>query len=425
MTHSPKSGFLWRLKKNRPWIFSAVLLLVLPWIFKSSLSLTLLTQMCIAIIICLSYNILLGQGGMLNFGHAVYVGIGAYLTVHIINYVSQGWSFPIVLIPVLSGLGSLTLALFFGWISTKKSGTTFAMITFGIGEMIWAISLMLPEIFGGEGGISANRSLMNPMSQFLLNSNLKTYYFIATYTLICTALIYFFTLTPLGQILKAVRDNSQRAEFIGYDSRFVRYLSFLISAFFAGVAGSLSAINLEMVTSDSLSAHRSGMYLIFTFIGGVGFFYGPILGGVTMILALVLLSSITQAWFLYVGLFFVFMVMYVPGGIASLVQQFIFIFKTGILRRHWKFYGATVFFLFVAFIGTGALIEMVYQFQIRSSLGSKLKYLFWTVDIKNNLHWYFSILGGVLGWLGIYICIQTVSLQLNFKNSLNSVGLKF
>lgn len=83
------------------------------------------------------------------------------------------------------------------------------------------------------------------------------------------------------------------------------------------------------------------------------------------------------------------------------------------------------FFLFVAFIGTGALIEMVYQFQIRSSLGSKLKYLFWTVDIKNNLHWYFSILGGVLGWLGIYICIQTVSLQLNFKNSLNSVGLKF
>jgi len=124
------------------WSGYALILGVAPLLFTSSLAQTLLSQMGIAIIVCLSYNMLLGQGGMLSFGHAVYSGMGAFLAIHTLNLVGKGsFPLPVSLIPIAGGLASALFAVVFGYVTTKKAATPFAMITLGIGELVWASSL--------------------------------------------------------------------------------------------------------------------------------------------------------------------------------------------------------------------------------------------------------------------------------------------
>ena len=192
------------------------MLLAAPLIFTSSLSHTLLCQIGIAIIICLSYNILLGQGGMLSFGHAIYPGIGSFLAIHALHLVARGAPLPVSLIPLAGGFAGLLLALPLAWVATRRSGTTFAMISLGVGELVWATALLLPQFFGGEGGVSGNRAVGARPIGISFGPQLALYYLIALYTLVCTALMFAFTRTPLGRMLNAVRDNPQRAGFVGY-----------------------------------------------------------------------------------------------------------------------------------------------------------------------------------------------------------------
>lgn len=357
------------------WGGYALALLLAPLVFRSGLSHTMLSQMGIAIIVCLSYNILLGQGGMLSFGHAVYSGMGSFLAIHTLNRVSDGLALPVSLIPLAGGLGGLALAVLLGWVTTRKAATPFAMITLGVGELVWAMSLMLPEFFGGEGGISGNRVAGSRPWGLSYGPQLQVYYLIALYTWGCTALMYAFTRTPLGRLLNAVRDNPERAEFVGYDPHMVRYLAFLVAAFFAGISGGLAALNFEIVTSEVVNGHRSGAYLLFTFLGGATFFIGPILGGILMVLAFVLLSEFTQAWLLYLGLVFVFMVMYAPGGLAWLVMVNLRVLQHGYLKRLWRGYLAMAAAMLVVLGGAGALIEMLYHLQLNSALGPELPFM--------------------------------------------------
>jgi len=140
------------------WSLFALVLAVVPMLFTSSLSHTMLSQMGIAIIVCLSYNMLLGHGGMLSFGHAVYSGLGSFLAIHTLNMVTKGTlPLPVSLVPIAGGLFGALFAVILGWVTTKKAATPFAMITMGVGELVWAMSLMFPEFFGGEGGINGNR----------------------------------------------------------------------------------------------------------------------------------------------------------------------------------------------------------------------------------------------------------------------------
>src|SRR3989441_3993954 len=118
------------------WTLYALLLVVAPLLFKSSLALTMLSQAGYLVIICLSYNLLLGQGGMLSFGHAVYSGLGAFIAIHTLNLVSAGkLALPVSLVPLAGGLAGLLFAALLGYVTTQKSGTPFAMITVGIGEL--------------------------------------------------------------------------------------------------------------------------------------------------------------------------------------------------------------------------------------------------------------------------------------------------
>ena len=347
------------------WAAFALVLAVAPFVWNSGLGLNVLSQVGIAVIACLAYNILLGQGGMLSFGQAVYSGLGAYLAVHTLNRVAGGeWALPVSLVPLVGGLGGLGFAALFGLVVTRRSGTAFAMITLGLGELVWSMSLMVPEFFGGEGGISANRVVGSPVFGITFGPQHQMYGLIAVYCFVCTAAMYGLTRTPLGRILNAVRDNPERVEFVGYSTRQVRYLAFMISGFFCGIAGGLSALNFEIVTAEVVGAARSGAYLLFVFLGGASHFFGPIIGAVLMVLSLVLLSEVTPAWLLYLGLVFVLMVVYAPGGIASLLVANARVAAAGRLGRLVPAYLGLAAAGVLAFAGASVLIELVYHLKL-------------------------------------------------------------
>ena len=371
------------------WSLFAALLILLPLLFRSSLALTMLSQMGYLIIVCLSYNILLGQGGMLSFGHAVYTGLGAFVAVHAMNLATAGKApIPVVLVPLIGGLAGMFFAALLGYVTTKKSGTTFAMITLGIGELVAAMSLMFPGFFGGEGGVTTNRTYSAILPGLNFGPQIQVYYLIAVYCFVATALMFAFTGTPLGRMLNAVRDNPERVEFIGYDTQRVRYLAFIIAGFFAGIGGALASINFEIVNaSDSLSTVRSGGYLLFTFLGGATFFFGPIIGAVLLVLASVLLSEVTKAWLLYLGLVFLLMVMFAPGGIASLILMNLRVAKFGKLKGLLGGYAALALSGAVMFVGIAAMIEMIYHLQLNDAQGPVLHFMGVELNAKSVGSW--------------------------------------
>ncbi len=379
----------WNIGRYLIWALFALVLIISPLLFKSSLALTMLSQMGYLIIICLSYNILLGQGGMLSFGHAVYVGLGSFIAIHTMNLASKGAvPVPLVLIPLVGGLAGMFFAILLGFVTTKKSGTTFAMITLGIGELVAAMALMFPSFFGGEGGITTDRVYGTPFLGMTFGPQIQVYYLIAFYCFVCTALMFAFTGTPLGRMLNAVRDNPERVEFIGYNTQRVRYFAFIIAGFFAGIGGGLASINFEIVNAaDSLNAVRSGGYLLFTFLGGAVFFFGPMIGAVLLVFASILLSELSKAWQLYFGLVFVFMVMFAPGGIASLIMMNLRVAKFGKFDRFWWLYLALAAALVPVVIGAAALIEMIYHIQLNAAMGSRLNFFGVSLDTAGMGSW--------------------------------------
>lgn len=379
------------------WSLFALALAVAPHLFTSSLALTMLSQIGYLIIICLSYNILLGQGGMLSFGHAVYTGMGSFIAIHAMNKIG-GLEIPLVLIPLIGGLGGMFFAILLGYVTTRKSGTTFAMITLGIGELVASMALMFPEFFGGEGGITTDRVYGKPFLGMDFGPAIEVYYLIAAYCFVCTALMFAFTGTPLGRMLNAVRDNPERVEFVGYNTQRVRWFSFIIAGFFAGIGGGLAAINFEIITAaDSVSVMRSGSYLLFTFLGGATFFFGPIIGAVLLVFASILLSELSKAWLLYLGLVFLFMVMYAPGGVASLIMMNLRVAKFGKFRRLLPGYALLALCALVGIAGLAAVVEMIYHLQLNAALGDHLRFLGLSLDTRSGGTWAGAIALLVLG----------------------------
>jgi len=353
--------------KMKRWIFFAALLVAAPFVFRSGLALSLLSQMGYVAIICLSYNLLFGQGGMLSFGHAVYVGTGAFAAAHVVNAASAaGWWLPLPVVPLVGGVAGAGVAFVLGFVTTRKAGTAFAMITLGIGELVGAMSNTLPGLFGGEGGISINRVYGGGWMGLTFGPQEQVYGLIAVYCFVCTAVLYAFTGTPLGRLLNAVRDNPERVEFIGYSAQRVRWHAFTIAGFFAGIGGALATINFEIVTSgEAFSAIRSGGYLLFTFLGGASLFAGPLVGAVLLVMATMLLSEWTQAWLLYLGLGFCLLVMYAPGGVAGLWMNNWALLKAGLGARLWR--GYLTLFLSGAALAAGVigLVETVYRWRLQ------------------------------------------------------------
>ncbi len=370
------------------WGATVLVMLVLPLVFSSGFAIALLSQMGIMIIFALSYNMLLGQTGMLSFGHAVYSGLGAFVAAHVLNQIGANhFPLPVSLLPLAGGFGGMLFGVLFGYVTTRKSGTTFAMITLGIGEMVAASSLMFPGFFGGEGGVPTNRTVGHAVLGITYGPAIQVYYLIAAWCLVSMIAMYAWTQTPLGRIANAVRDNPERAEFVGYNTQRVRFFVMVLSAFFAGIAGGLSVIDFEIVTAENVGAAQSGGVLLATFIGGGAFFFGPIIGSVLFVLFAVALSNLTPAWLLYLGLFFVLVVMYVPGGVSSLLMKQVPLIAARKLHRMVPSYAAT---LGAALILLGALVltvELVYKVQIDRDNGTAMAFFGLTFDAASWKPW--------------------------------------
>jgi len=398
---SPAQRNTGRHKAPLVWVVMAIILIAAPSLFPSGFSLTLLTQMGTLTIFALSYNMLLGQCGMLSFGHAVYSGLGAYVTVHALNMLGKGaFVTPLPLMPLLGGVAGTLFGCLFGYVSTRRAGTTFAMISLGIGEMVYACVLMLPGFFGGEGGISTNRSVGRPLLGLTFGPAIQVYYLVAAWSFISMIAMYALARTPLGRLANAVRDNPERAEFVGYDARVVRFLQLVLSAFFAGVAGALSCVNFEIVGAENVSALASGGVLLASFIGGIPFFFGPVVGSVIFVLFVTALSGVTKAWLFYLGLFFCVMVLYAPGGIASLFVMQFPVIRARKFGRLLAPYGAALAAGLAALAGLIGIVEAVYRLS-DSTGGTRMVLAGIALDAARAPVWALSILVLVVGLVAL------------------------
>ena len=383
-----------------PWILATLFLFIAPQIFSSNSAITIMNQMGITIVFALAYNMLLGQGGMLSFGHAVYMGVGGFACVHIMNMDDFFSKLPLPLLPIFGGVIGMLFAAIVGSFSTRKAGTVFAMISLGVGELVAACSVIIVIFFGGEEGISGDRTYGLPFFGVEFLQQIEVYYLTSFWLLVSAFLMYLFSRTPVGRMANAVRDNPERAEFLGYSSRWVRFYSFVASGFFCGIAGGLFAINFEILTEENLNLATSGSILLMTFLGGAGFFFGPVLGVVTFVLLLPDLGLQTGLWALYVGALFLATVMFFPGGLSGLIMMHVTPIRLG--KMH-KLYVPYLKVFIPAIIGTLSLCSFVeILFHARhAALGEEEMTIFWTTfNSHSAVAWILTIAVAVGGiWL--------------------------
>ncbi|TMG84652.1 MAG: branched-chain amino acid ABC transporter permease, partial [Betaproteobacteria bacterium] len=365
-------------RKYMAWLLVAILLLVVPHVpgMNTDFGRSLLSQMGIAAVFALSFNVLFGQTGLLSFGHAVYFGLGGYAAIHFLRAINQGLPIPVLLVPLAGAMGGLAFGILFGSVTTRRAGTIFALISLAVGELVYAATFMLPGYFGGEEGITASRTRAPRLLGLNFGSQLEVYYVIAFWALVAALLMHAFMRTPLGRMCNAVRDNSERAAFIGYNTQHVRFFAFAVAGLFAGLAGGLHAINYEIVAADSVSAVRSGTVLLMVYIGGARHFVGPVIGAATLTWLQVSLSGYTSAWLLYLGLFFIVTILFAPNGLTGLIMMHGAIVRTKAFREVLRAYAIALVPAIIMGVGAVLLIEMSYRLSTQPELGTAMR-LFW------------------------------------------------
>jgi branched-chain amino acid transport system permease protein len=384
-----------QFKQGWVWIAALVVAIMAPWVFynygtgrHSGFVLSMLSQMGMMSILALSYNMLLGQAGLFSLCHATFFGIGGYAAIHFLSMAGAGsLPLPIEIIPLLAGLSGLGLAIVFGYMATKQRATAFAMITLGIGELTVTAALMFHHFFGGEGGVNANRMIDHSLFGLKYASGIQVYYLILAWTLCAALAMFFLTLTPLGRMANATRDNFERAQFMGYDPRIVRFLQFALSGFFAGIGGGLYAITYEIVTFDALAAPLSANALLMAYIGGSGVFGGPILGAVLITLLQSGVSLMSNSWLVYVGVLFISMVIFAPSGIMGLVMAHSPIVRAGQFGRLGVPYMRVVLPGILMVLGFVGLVELTSFLTIGAAQGKTLVLFGNKIDVHAVLPW--------------------------------------
>ena len=399
-----------RVRFLSAWVVAALALAVLPYLLRAPAAVPVVNQMGIAVIFALSYNMLMGQGGMLSFGHAVYLGIGGFVAAHALNLATkQGIALPVALVPLVGAATGLAFAALVGTFSTNRAGTVFAMISLGIAEMMAASSLIFDGFFGGEEGITTNRARAATLLGLAFRTDREVYYLIAFWAFVSAIAMYAFSRTPVGRMANAVRDNPERAEFVGYSQRVVRYVSFCAAGFFAGLAGGLFAVNYEIVTADTMGVGASGAVLLMTYIGGVGSFVGPILGAIVFTFLQSMLSDYTAVWLLYVGLVFLAAVLFVPAGLAGVLAMHAPVWRSrrfGPLVGPYLAAGALILLTAVGLIGC---LEMVHLL-VSAPAGAATRRLFRvTVDARSAAPWVTFAAMMLAGGIGLRAMAPRVS----------------
>jgi branched-chain amino acid transport system permease protein len=388
------------LRRQWPWLAALAFAVVVPWLSfdwstgrHSGFAVSMLSQIGIMIIFALSYNMLMGQAGLLSFGHAVFLGLGGYVTAHVVTASKNGIPLPLEVTPLAGGLGGLAFAVMLGYFATKQRATAFAMITLGIGELVTSCALMFRAFFGGEGGVSTNRMTGHSLFGLGYGAPIQVYYLIVAWTALSVAAMLLLTRTPLGRMANACRDNFERAQFVGYDPRMVRFFQFALSGAFAGIAGALYTLTYEIVTYDTVAGPMSANALLMTYIGGVGVFAGPVVGAVLIVLLQSWVSLLSNSWLVYAGVLFILMVTFAPMGLTGLVTMHQPIWRAGRMGRLVAPYLRLLVPGLLVVLGFVLAVELCSFLTIGAAQGKRLTLGKLTVDPRSAAPW---LVAGVL-----------------------------
>jgi branched-chain amino acid transport system permease protein len=277
-----------------------------------------LVNVLIACLFALAFNLLVGQAGLLSFGHAAYYGIGAIATLHLMKSIENGLVFPTPLLPLAGAAAGLAVGIVAGFFATIRSGVYFALVTLAIAELLHSLAPNWQGLFGGEAGLSSMRM---PWAGITFGSTLQVYYLTLAWAAVSIWLLWVYTRTPFGRLTLALRDNEQRVRFLGYDAHATKVIVFAISATFSGIAGALQAISNETANYSLFSAHVSAQVVLQTFVGGSTVFFGPALGAAVFTVFADQISDLTRSWQLYEGEIFVLIMLFAPTGIGGIVDQ--------------------------------------------------------------------------------------------------------
>lgn len=286
-----------------------VLLLLLAPLIIEGYWLRLLMEILILGLFAVSLNLVMGYGGMISFGHAGFYGLGLYITAGLLKY---GITLPIVLLT--AAIGGAIGGLIVGLVTVRLRAFYFAILTLAFGQLIWAIVFKWYKVTGGEDGI-----IGVPIPQWLSNETIL-YFFIFVICAVGVVVIYWIVNTPFGRMLSAIRENSERTESIGINVNRHRLFAFIISTFFAGLAGGLNCVLTRSAFPDLVEWGKSGEVLLTCVLGGMYTFVGPLVGSVLMIMLHSLVTAFfTERWPLVLGVIFVLVALFVPQGIMGYV----------------------------------------------------------------------------------------------------------
>jgi branched-chain amino acid transport system permease protein len=273
--------------------------------------------LCFALFAC-AFNLLLGFTGLLSFGHAAFFGTGAYVAGWFIK--SQGWTPELAL--VAAGIGAGLLGLLFGVVAIRRQGIYFAMITLAMAQMVYFICLQAP-FTGGEDGLQGvpRGNLFGLLS---LEPDITLYYLIVAIFVACFLAISRIVTSPFGQVLKMIRENEPRAISLGYEVDRYKLLAFVLSSALAGLAGGLKTLVMGFATLSDVHWSMSGEVILMSLLGGVGTFFGPVVGAGIVISLQDLLADKVGAWVtVIIGVIFVVCVLAFRKGVVGELQAWL------------------------------------------------------------------------------------------------------
>jgi len=291
----------------------AVLALVAPWF---AYPVFLMTALCFALFAC-AFNLLLGYAGLMSFGHAMFFGMAGYFYGHVV----KAWDMPPELGLLAGVAGAALLGLVTGALAIRRQGIYFAMITLAFAQMIYFFCVQAPFTHGEDG-------LQGIVRKPLLGGLIPTkddrvlYYVVLAIFLFGYGAIYRFIHSPFGQVLKAIRDNEQRALSLGYEADRYKLLAFVLSAALAGLAGATKALVLQFATLTDVSAAMSGEVVLMALVGGLGTIIGPVIGAFMLVfITQVVLARLLDFHLFATGLLLVVLVLAAPGGVLGFVKS--------------------------------------------------------------------------------------------------------
>jgi len=291
---------------------------VMPAVLKQY-HLNMLTEIIIFALYAVSYNLLLGYAGLLSFGHASFFGLAAFATaVSIINIPGLSiWNV------ILISVAVTTLAGFaLGGLLLRHKGAYFALLTLAFNSILFAIATKWHSVTGGDDGLSITRPDLSLGFTTIPLASLTNFYYL-TLVVLGLAIIFcwYFTKTAMGQTVLLMRENEDRMKFLGYNTNISRLILFTFSGAVAGLAGIFYTFHFQFVSISAISGDMSTTVLLIAFVGGTKKFWGPILGAFVYIILQNYLSDVTDRWPLVMGMIFVLMVLFVPGGLSDVITN--------------------------------------------------------------------------------------------------------